>query len=267
MKKITLFFVTAALVCSCSNDDPAPGKDYGALQQIDSYSRDTKWQTTQLEYLQGEQVHKLTVNTITAAENKYELTYENGIVTDLQRNIDYYQPSDTDQTIVYNISYDANEITLTPTTTNGNKVIIKTTDGFIDYYVVFYGENDEFFTEETFTRTSDNAIESVSMYDTNQSGSTIFVWEHTFSDFEPKVNLNPLYNPIFEVLDVNLITVLNLKISTENPTISYRRTGNDPQKRTYRTIVFEASTNGFVEKCTMMNEDSSSYEYVFTYEE
>ncbi len=265
MKK-TLLLVAVVLMCACSDDGPEPGKEYGELIQVDSYSGDTKWQTTQLEYLQGEQVQKLTVNTITAAENKYELTYENGIAIGLQLTVDYYQPSYTDQTIVYRIAYDANEITLTPTSTNGNKVIIKTTDGFIDYFVVFYGENDEYFTEETFTRTSNNAIESVSVYDTNPSGSTIFVWQHTFSDFKPNVNLNPVYNPIFDVLDMNLITVLNLKISTENPTLSYRRTGTDPQKSTYRTIAFDVTTNGFVEKGTM-NANASSHDYVFTYEE
>jgi hypothetical protein len=266
MKKIFFFLVAASLISSCSDSDPEPGKDFGALQQIDSYSGGTKWQTTQLEYLQAEQVHKLSINTITAAENKYELIYENGIATRLQLNIDYYQPSDTDQTVVYNISYDTNEITLTPTTTNGNKVIIKTTDGFIDYYVVFYGENDEYFTEETFTRSSDNTIESVYVYDTNQSGATNFVWEDTFADFEVNLNLNPVYNPIFEVLDMNLIRVLNLKISTKNPTLSYRITANDPQKRTYRTMAFEVTTNGFVEKCTM-DFDASSFDYVYTYEE
>ena len=265
MKKILFLLVASFLISSCSDSDPEPGKNYEALQQIDSYSGGTKWQTTQLEYLQ-EQVRKLTVNTNTAAENTYGLTYENGIATGLQLDIDYYQPSDTDQTLVYNISYDANEITLTPTNTNGNKVIIRTTDRFIDYYVVFYGENNEYYTEETFTRTPDNTIESVYVYDTNQSGATNFVWEDTFMDFEPNVNLNPVYNPIFNVLDMNLITVLNLKISAENPTISYRITANDPQKRAYRTIAFEGTTNGFVEKCTM-DSDASSFDYVFTYGE
>ena len=266
MNKTLLFFVAVALMCACSDDDPEPGKEYGELIQIESYSGDTKWQTTQLEYLQAAQVQKLTVNTITAAENKYELTYENGIATGLQLTIDYYQPMYADQTIGYDISYDANGITLTPTSTNGNKVIIRTTDGFIDYYVVFYGENDELYTEETFVRTPDNAIERVYVYDTNTSDSTVFVWEDTFSDFEPNVNLNPVYNPIFDVLDMNLITVLNLKISTKNPTLSYRRTGTDPQKSTYRTIAFDVTTNGFVEKATM-NANASSFDYVFIYEE
>ncbi|MGB5435703.1 MAG: hypothetical protein WBM98_07420 [Maribacter sp.] len=266
MNKIYLFLVAAALLGSCSNDDPEPKKDFGALQQIDSYADGTKWQTTQLEYAQDKQLHALTVNTMTAAENRYVLTYENGIATGLQLAIDYYQPSNTDQNIAYDITYDANGITVTPTTTNGNKVIIRTTDGFIDYYVIFYGENDELYTEETFTRNPDNTIKSVYVYDTNQSDATIFVWEHTFSDFDMSVNLNPVYNPIFELLDLDLIRILNLKISTGNPTLSYRRTGNDPQKSTYRTLAFEATTNGFVEKCTL-NTDASFFNYVFTYEE
>ena len=267
MKKTTLFLVAAFFACSCSDSDAEPEKDFGALQQIDSYSGDTKWQSTHLEYDQAEQLHTLTVNTVTAAENRYVLTYENGIATGLQLTIDYYQPSDTDQTIEYDIDYDANGITLTPTSpTQGNKVIIRTTDGFIDYYAVFYGENDELYTEETFVRTPDNTIEIVYVYDTNPSGSTNFAWEDTFSDFEPNVNLNPVYNPIFNLLNIDLIRVLNLKISTGNPTLSYRRTGNDPQKRTYRTIALEATSNGFVEKCTM-DSDASTFDYVFTYEE
>jgi len=263
MNKIILLLFTTLLICSCSEEES--NKDYGLLKKVESYSNGQIWLAKEVNYTQDSQVAKMTITTETFSTNIYDLNYENREAISLNLNIDYYQPTNEDELIVYNISYVNSDITLTQTNSESRrKIAIQHTDGFIDSYKRFYGENDEYYIEEIFTRNSSNDIESISVYNTNESGADIFVWKYTFLDFEENVNLASVYNPIFELSNIDLINILNLKISSKNPTKSSRLTGNQNFDENYRVFEFDSNDNGFVEK-GILNTLSNSYEYSFKY--
>lgn len=263
INKIIIFLIVSIFICSCSKEDI--NKEFGSLKKIEGIFEGTIWRTMEIEYTQSNQIQKLTIDAASYNKVIYSLQYENDVAIKLNLDINYYIENHPNESIDYDITYNNNEITLSPReSTNHKNIVIKNTNGFVDYYKVFYGDNSEYFLEEIYIRNSENNIESVSLYDTNQSGSNIFAWRDTFLNFEQNVNLNPIYNPVFDLLDINLITALSLKISNKNPTKLNRLVENQVIVEDLRLIGIEYDNNGFVEKCTM-EYNTNSYEYYYSY--
>ena len=152
---------------------------------------------------------------------------------------------------VYNVNYHDNQIILTPTEV-GYKRIFQVTDGYVNSYKFYYGPDNTYLNESVFTRDSNNNIESISHYATDETVTNLLVWEYTFSDFDSKVNLNSAFNPVFNdsysLYNPFFGAILNLKISKQAPLKSSYLDANGNYKEENISAEISIDKDGILKK-------------------
>ena len=261
--KLFLYLIIALLIVSCSTEDDGESaiiENPGLLKSIE-----TDKLKTEIFYTENDLIQKMEFTNV-RLKTTFALDYENDKPVRLSYILDYdYQFAD-EEIAVFTIENENSQITITPVenSINASTIIIQTTDDYIDSVKIFYNDDIGTIIEETFTRNSNNNLERILVYIRYELEPNEYVNKTTYSNFDSNVKLNPIHNPVFELELSGLYTVLNLKISNENPTSSSKLNSNGHFFEEYRSIAFDYNENGFVWKGVLQFlSDRSQYDFKY----
>jgi len=231
MKNYYLLFIMIALILigSCSNNDEiATNSNLGLLKTIEnSYNGNIDY-TSEIEYDEDQRISLLIINQGNFLTQIYNLKYTGRDLESITL-IQQWHLQNIETTIIYAVENKNNEIILSPNNSE-NKIVFLITDGFIDSYKRYWGDNANYVDESVFTRDQNNNIKDISYYTTNEFDTDLLVWEYTFSNFDSSAKLNSAYNPVFNysfsLYNPHIGFVLSLKISNETPLTSSFLNGN-----------------------------------------
>ena len=256
---LSFFMIIMLILGSCTNDgeiDNTP--KLGLLKSIEGYfdgelhrkteiSYDEDLRLTSLKFLQGN------FSTITYDAIYIEEEIKSIIITN------HYHPQHADTTTIvdYDVTYQNKEIILTEQN-SVNKMVFETTDGYVDSFKFYWGDNNEYVDESVFKRDANNNIDSTFNYTTNQSDNHLLIWNYAYSDFDVNANFNSAYNPVFNysfcVYRPLMGVMLNIKISKETPLKSSFSDGHGTYREENITAKMLEYEYGLLKKI--------SYEYV-----
>jgi len=265
--KWKIYLILALLITfSCSNDDEGQNindENWGLLKKIE-----TDWMQKEIFYNENELVNKMENTTEKLSKVTYDIKYENNIVETITLIEDFFFSTYPNHITVYNITYENNQISITPTANSDRqiKITVQVTGRFVDSYRVYETTDQDQYIETIFTRNANDDIESISLYATDHNNTSVFNSEQTFLNFDYNLNLNPVFNPVFELSHSDFFILLNLKISNANPTGSTKLVSIPHFYEKYRSTAFDLTENGFITKCILQHL-SQSYVYNFTYYE
>ena len=223
--KLIFYLIATLLVYSCIGDDDIDNTPkLGLLNSVEGYFNGEIDQITEISYDENHRLTSLKQLQGNFATLTYDVTYLEEEVTSIMVAY-HWHPQHTDTTIVinYDITYQNNEITLSDQNSE-NKKVFQVTDGYVDSYKVYYGDNNDHINESVFKRDQYNNIDSISYYATNLIDTHLLVWKYRYSNFDTSTKLNSAYNPVFNyaysMYEPFIGAVLNLKISNETPLTS-----------------------------------------------
>lgn len=251
--KCSLFLILTFLMFSCSKgDDQDPNEHIvGLLKKIESKSF-----KKEIFYSQSKLINEIRISSSDLSFN-YVIKYKNDKVVTITQNYKDFK-------IEHNVTYENNEIILTPTTDNSrsNTIIFQTNAGFVDSRREYFSHDPDTFFGEQFTRNSNNNIELIELISNDVRATS--KWHYVFSSFENKVKLDPNYNPVFDMIGLSYYKILNLKISNENPLEYLTYLDNEIYEEGARFIEFIYSDNGIVSK-GVLHRVNFDTEYYFDY--
>lgn len=262
--RLFLFFTCLLLSCSDINEIPDASTAWGALKQIASTTAEgTQLESRYFYYSDTGALERLVVVSPDYVEIEYHVTYENNIPTSLKRRIDYVQETGIDREEEYRIENVNNQIIFSPTSI-GNTVEVTKVNGYVSVARRYYGDIEEYVTEEQFEYDANMNLERILVYDTNQSDTNFLVWTYEFSEFETPVGLRTNQVPITESSLFDFYQVLQLQVSNQVPTRVSKRSGNGVFENPYRLFQFNPVAAGNVVSATATQYENT-FPYTFSY--
>lgn len=252
----------AILISSCSkDDDELITNEYnkGLLKKIEHNIG-----SQVVYYTESKQISELRIYS-TETIYTYNVTYTDNKAVTINQTQYFIDGSGNNYEINHTISYNDNEIILTPTTTGvfSNKIIINTTDRYVDSYRVYRYDNLDLFDGNKFIRNSNNNIESIVSI-TNIKENEVDLY-YAYSEYNKEVTLKPVFNPIFDDIYVSLYKIFDLKISKDNPSKCMLYLDNEVLDIAIQSIDFEYADNKKNVSKGIMHHPTCSYEYNFEY--
>lgn len=256
---LSFFMIIMLILGSCTNDgeiDNTP--ELGLLKKIEGSANGYVTDITELSYDQNQRLTSLKQFQGNHATLTYDVTYIEGAINAVKKTYHWHpQHADTTTIVDYDVTYQNKEIILTEQN-SVNKMVFETTDGYVDSFKIYWGDNNEYIDESVFKRDANNNIDSTFNYTTNQSDNHLLIWNYAYSDFDVNANLNSAYNPVFNYsfsVYIPLMGVmLNLKISKETPLKSSFSDGHETYREENITAKMLEYEYGLLKKI--------SYEYV-----
>jgi len=265
--KLSLYLILAVFISSCLSDDDIDNTPkLGLLKSIKGSSDGSVRGTTELSYNNDHQIATLKFTQGNFLIDFYNIEYNDDKVRSITTTSWHPQHADETSIVVYGVTYLDNEIILTEQNSE-DKMVFQITDGYVDSFKNYYGENIE---ESVFKRDTNNNIDSIFNYATNRFDTHLLIWNYTYSDFDANAKLNSAYNPVFNysysLYRPLMGAVLNLKISKDTPLKSSYSDGHGTYRGENITAKILGYEYGLLKNCSFQFHGSSGYYYLeFSY--
>ncbi len=265
--KFSFYIIILLLLGSCLSDDKIDNTPkLGLLKSIEGSSDGNVSETTELSYNNDHLITTLKFTQGNYLIDMYNIEYNDDKVRSIATTS--WDPQHADETSIalYDVTYLDNEIILTEQN-SVNKMVFETTDGYVDSFKNYYGEN---INESVFKRDANNNIDSIFNYATNRFDTHLLIWNYAYSDFDANANFNSAYNPVFSyaysLYRPLMGAVLNLKISKDTPLKSSFSDGHGTYIEENITAKMLEYEFGLLKNCSFQFHGSSGYYYLeFSY--
>lgn len=222
--KIISSFLIIMVLWTCTTDQVKTDNELELLLKIEKYLESTSLKTQELYYNGNNLLAKYLIINDNYNSIEYDIRYEGNQIISIVETVEYFVANRVGTTLVFHVTYEGNQITLSPEDNNSiatRKIVIDTTNGFINSSRIYFGENFESYLEKIFFRSSENNIERVEQYEKNQSTGGMLEQgvTYNFSNYENTTYSYNFQNELFNLdSEINwFCTILNLKISEQNP--------------------------------------------------
>jgi len=222
IRNILCWLSLTLIVNSCIGDDDIDNTPkLGLLKKVEDLFGGTVYGSTELSYDKDHRLISWKEFIENFATLTYDVTYNEEVVTSITQTYHRFNPpNETFSVVDYDVSYQNNEIILSEQN-SVNKMVFETTDGYVDSFKIYWGDNNEYVDESVFKRDANNNIDSTFNYTTNQSDTHLLIWNYAYSDFDTDAKLNSAFNMVynfsFSLYRPLIGAVLNLKISKDTP--------------------------------------------------
>ena len=242
-----IFWLSLVLIVnSCIGDNDIDNTPkLGLLKKVEEIGNGNVFSSTELSYDEDQRLIILKQFQDNHAILTYDISYINEEVNSITETYHTFdQPNETVNVVNYDVTYQNNEIILTEQN-SVNKMVFEVTDGYVDSFKLYWGDNNEYINESVFKRDTNNNIDSIFNYVTDQFNTHLLIWNYTYSDFDANAKLNSAFNLVYNrshSLYRPLIgVVLNLEISKDAPLRSSFSDGHG----TYREENITATQLGY----------------------
>jgi hypothetical protein len=248
MKKLNLLFalLLAFITFTCTSGDDSsqePENTIRVYKKSEAFINGTLTFDKTVNYNSDKRIQSIVTNDYGYNTETITVSYTGNTITSISEADNFDNPNDTDQTVTYDVTIEANTITLT---SQDYEIEINHSNGYVNSTIETDLSNSTILGEQIFTR--DSGLNLIS--NTAGDGSTF-----TYENFDVDKEIDP-FGSVTEYSFSDYFKIFDLKVTANNPTTATYTQGNDTD--TYSEFL-EYDNQGFVIRTTSEPNSTTNY--------